>query len=190
MLTDIIKEINKDPANEYKIIIINCSSGEVLPENYKEKGIASIALRSLNDIALTEVFNNDIEEFIKVNDILTQVHDINPNQPIYNFDYKTNTRSTKPLKRFSALIIQPDTNVLGDSLVAWALVLVLLQSVMLVRLVDLLCPHAGRPLQLMLREGLRVLREIDAIVALVGLRAIGEGDLAVRDRLLKGARCL
>ena len=89
-----------------------------MPENYKEKGIASIALRSLNDIALTEVFNNDIEEFIKLNDILTQVHAINPNQPIYNFDYKTNTRSTKPLKRFSALIIQPDTNVLGDSLVA------------------------------------------------------------------------
>jgi NTE family protein len=117
-LGDIIKEINKDPANEYKIIIINCSSGEVLPEDYKEKGIASIALRSLNDIALTEVFNNDIEEFIKINDILKQVQAVNPNQLIYNFDYKTNTRSTKPLKRFSTLIIQPDINVLGDSLVA------------------------------------------------------------------------
>lgn len=117
-LGDIIKEINKDSANEYKIIIINCSSGEVLPEDYKQKGIVSIALRSLNDIALTEVFNNDIEEFIKINDILAQVQAVNPNQPIYNFDYKTNTRSTKPLKRFSALIIQPDINVLGDSLVA------------------------------------------------------------------------
>lgn len=116
-LGDIIKEINNDPGNEYLIIVINCSSGEILHEDYKEKGIASIALRSLNDIALTEVFNNDIEEFLKINDILAQVKDINPGAVIKNYDVKTGAR-TKPLKHFNAIIIQPDSGVLGDPLVA------------------------------------------------------------------------
>ena len=116
-LGDIIKEINKDPSNDYLIIVINCSSGEISPEDYKEKGLASIALRSLNDIALTEVFNNDIEEFVKINDLLDQVKSINPNAEIKNYDPKTRTR-TKTLKHFNAIIIQPDGDTLGDSLVA------------------------------------------------------------------------
>jgi NTE family protein len=116
-LGDIIKEINNDPTNEYLIIIINCSSNEVLRDDYKEKGIASIALRSLDDIALTEVFNNDIAEFVKINDIVAQVKDIDAGAEIKNYDFKTGTR-TKTLKYFKSIIIQPDGDTLGDSLVA------------------------------------------------------------------------
>ena len=117
-LGDVIKEINGDVGNEYLIIVINCHSGEVKSENYQEKGIASIALRSLNDIALTEVFNNDIAEFVKINDILAQVKVMNPGAELKNYDFKTGTRTTRSLKQFSSIIIQPDGDTLGDSLVA------------------------------------------------------------------------
>ena len=42
-LGDIIKEINNDPANQYTIIIINCSSGEIAAEDYKEPACRQVA---------------------------------------------------------------------------------------------------------------------------------------------------
>ena len=67
---------------------------------------------------MTEVFNNDIAEFVKINDILAQVKVINPGAELKNYDFKTGTRTTRSLKQFSSIIIQPDGDTLGDSLVA------------------------------------------------------------------------
>lgn len=118
-LGDAISEIVKDPSGEeYLIIIINCSSGKIEPDDYEHKNIAQIALRSLDDIAITEIFNNDLAEFIDKNFILKQINDVLPDKKIYDYDY-ANRRAGKVLKRFNAIIIQPaDEKILGDSLVA------------------------------------------------------------------------
>ena len=117
-LGDVIREINKESSpDEYTIIIINCSSGEILEDNYEKKNIAQIALRSLDDIAITEVFNNDIKEFIDKNYILKQLKDKLPDEDIYDYDYSERTRG-KILKPFNTVIIQPSGDVLGDTLLA------------------------------------------------------------------------
>jgi NTE family protein len=117
-LGDVIKEISiQNSEKEYTIIIINCSSGEIDEEDYKNKNIAQIALRSLVDIAITEVFNNDIKEFIDKNYILEQVINKYPNEIIFDYDFKNNKQGHK-LNYFKAIIIQPDDKILGDTLTA------------------------------------------------------------------------
>jgi NTE family protein len=116
-LGDVIGEICNDPApEEYTIIIINCSSGKISAEDYSDKNIAQIALRSLDDIAIAEIFNNDIEEFIDKNYILQQVNNKYPGEEIYDYDFE-NKKPGKKLKHFNAIIIQPDES-LGDPLVS------------------------------------------------------------------------
>jgi NTE family protein len=117
-LADVIDEINNDePGHEYTIIIINCNSGQVDYEEYKDANIAGIALRSLNSIAITEIFNNDITEFLRINDIIQQVRSVKPGFDIHNYDVRDG-RTSKVLRPFKAIIIQTDPGILGDPLVA------------------------------------------------------------------------
>lgn len=117
-LGDVIDEIVKDDSPEdYTIIIINTSSGKVTEEQYANKNIVQIALRALVDVAITEIFNNDIREFIDKNYILSQVRDKLPDQPIFDYDMDTDGPGNA-LKFFNSIIIQPETNVLGDTLTA------------------------------------------------------------------------
>ncbi|HEX8038005.1 MAG TPA: patatin-like phospholipase family protein [Chryseosolibacter sp.] len=117
-LADVIDEINNDePGHDYTIIIINCSSGDIDYEDYQKSNIAGIALRALNDIAIAEIFNNDISEFLRINDILEQVGVVNPGMQVYNYNPRLG-RTGKILRPFRAIVIQPDGGVLGDSLVA------------------------------------------------------------------------
>jgi NTE family protein len=116
-LYDVISEINNDPsASEYLIIIINCSNGKIEPEDYTDKNIAQIAVRSLADIAITEIFNHDIKEFVDKNFILQQVLQKHPGEELLDYDYE-NKRPGRPLRHFETIIIQPDDS-LGDGLVA------------------------------------------------------------------------
>lgn len=114
-LGDVIEEINKntDASTEYTVIIINCSSGKNGSRDFSNSNIGQIALRSLNDIALTEIFNNDIELFTKINNLVTQVEASGQRTPLFS-----DPERTKPLKSFKSLIIQPSTGVLGDTLTA------------------------------------------------------------------------
>lgn len=117
-LGDVIQEIKNDKSkDEYLIIVINCSSGEIADENFADKNIAQIALRSLSDIAITEIFNNDLEEFIDKNYILQQIKKKLPDEDIYDYDYAGGKRG-KVLKLFNTIIIQPSGEVLGDTLLA------------------------------------------------------------------------
>lgn len=116
-LADVIDEINNDPGNDYTIIIINCNSGEVDYEKFDGANITGIALRSLNDIAITEIFNNDINEFLRINDIIDQVRFADPNMEIRNYSVRKG-RTSKVLRPFKAIIIQTDPGILGDPLVA------------------------------------------------------------------------
>lgn len=114
-LNDVIEEINRDNA-EYLIIVINCSSGTIEEEDFSDKNIVQITLRALNDIAITEIFNNDLELFLTLNDIVQQVKAVKPDFTLYNYNYREHIRSNKPLRPFKCIVIQPATGVLGDTL--------------------------------------------------------------------------
>ncbi len=117
-LGDVIDEIIRDDSPEdYTIIIINCSSGKIDAEDFSDKNIVQIALRALVDIAITEIFNNDIREFLDKNYILKQFLDQLPDGELYDYDTETGGRGNK-LKYFNAVVIQPEANVLGDTLTA------------------------------------------------------------------------
>ena len=116
-LGDVIDEINQDdPEADFTIIIINCSSGMVEEGDYSEANIAGIALRALNDISSTEIFNNDLTEFLRINDIIEQVRAVHPGMEIMDYDIRRG-RTEKVLRRFKAIIIQPDPGILGNTLV-------------------------------------------------------------------------
>lgn len=114
-LGDVIEDIQNDPTSDYTLLIINCNTHDPVPENFEDRNIAQIALRSLTDISLSEIFNNDIREYLRINDILQQVGD---SKKLFNFDYKQQKRTDQQLRAFKTIIIQPDAGVLGDSLVS------------------------------------------------------------------------
>ncbi|MBD3630777.1 patatin-like phospholipase family protein [Cyclobacterium sp.] len=114
-LGDVLEDINRDPEHDYTLMIINCNAHEPIPGNYQQANIAQIALRALTDISLNEIFNNDIREYLRINDILNQVGE---DQSLYNFNYKLRRRTDQKLKAFKTIIIQPDSGYLGDSLVS------------------------------------------------------------------------
>jgi NTE family protein len=112
-LGDVIKAINKQgDDDEYTILIINNRNGQTVPDP-DVRNIAQIAVRSLADIAITEIFNNDLKEFLTINSILQQ----QGLREIYyeTFNWTAGTTTLKRRKRFKAIIIQPETT-LGDTL--------------------------------------------------------------------------
>lgn len=114
----IIEDIKNDSSpEEYTVIVINCSTGKINKEDYRYKNIAEIALRSLDDIAITEIFNNDIRDFVTKNDFVKQIKEIHPEETVYDYNFEKNQRG-KPLFYFKSIIIQPDENILGDPLTA------------------------------------------------------------------------
>jgi NTE family protein len=118
-LSDVIKEISRShPEDDFTIYILNCNSGEILQdESENKRNIAQIALRSLVEISITEIFNNDIKEFMDKNFLVKQVKSKDPEEVVFDYDFE-NRRQGKPLKFFEAIIIQPEKNVLGDTLTA------------------------------------------------------------------------
>ncbi len=121
-LGDVIGAINRaSESAEWTIVIINCANGKLEAEDHSKTNIAQIALRALNDIAIAEIFNNDIERFLAVNSILKQLAEAGVTTPIFNWNYETGARKTdEPLRYFNAIVVQPDTGLLGDPLVTTA----------------------------------------------------------------------
>lgn len=110
-LGDIIKLINKEDA-DYKIIVINCNSGTVKQEDFGKKSIGAITSRSVYDIALTEIFNNDVNHFMKINELVKQTKQVCDNVILKN-------KHAKELKAFDAVVINPHKDIdLGSALVA------------------------------------------------------------------------
>ena len=118
-LGDVIDEINKDESGaEYTIIVINCGSGAVDRSSFDDANIAQIAMRSLTDITLCEIFDNDLKEFMRINDLLEQADTLYPGLTLYNYDYRKQRRSKMPLRPFNTIVIQPADGELGDTLTA------------------------------------------------------------------------
>jgi NTE family protein len=101
-----LKDIIADNPDE--IVIINCSNEKINSEPDAGKNIFKIALRTLTDITINEIFRTDIEEFVKVNEIVEQC--TRGGLTVFR-----DTAHTKPYKYFKAIIIEPEYS-LGDSL--------------------------------------------------------------------------
>ena len=106
-LGDVIRLMGEDHEEvEYRILIINSNSGTLNVER-KDFNIAAIALRSLTEITLAEIFANDVREFVRVNALVRQARE----QGVVLKD-----RQGKPLRQFSYKIIQPQGSELGEVL--------------------------------------------------------------------------
>jgi NTE family protein len=57
-----------------EIVVIACSSGMIEPVK-PPTNILDVAKRSLTDITINEILRNDVEEFIRINDLVRQGHD-------------------------------------------------------------------------------------------------------------------
>ena len=104
-LGDVIKLIDSKQQDdeEYHIVIINCRSNN-LPIAETNLNLLNIALRSLYEIELNEIFNNDLQEFIRINDLVTQAK----SQGVQL--YKQVDGKTTPYKTFQFKVINPQPN--------------------------------------------------------------------------------
>ncbi len=111
-LGDVIKLIEKDSDEcEYKIIVINCNSGFAPYEPFSNKSIGAIVARSIYELTLTEIFNNDINHFVQMNDLVNQVS--------AKSKIVLKTALNRPIKGFQTVIINPAIDFdLGSPLVA------------------------------------------------------------------------
>lgn len=114
-LGDVIRNMN--PEEGYRIFIINCYGGKLLEDDFDVKNIGQITLRSLQEIAMGEIFNNDLSEFIKINDLVRQNEENNAPDLFY-LSWRRRERTRRKLKAFDYVIIEPDTGVLGNTLVS------------------------------------------------------------------------
>lgn len=104
-LGDVIEHISHDDEEaEYEFFIINCNNGRLQARGEEPLNIASIALRSLNDIAMAEIFSNDIDQFLMINDLVRQA---SPKELIVK---------GRKLRTFSFHLIQPSGFASGSSL--------------------------------------------------------------------------
>ena len=101
-----LKDILVDNPDE--IIIINCSTQTTTADPKAGNTIFRIAKRSLTEITINEIFREDIEEFIKTNNIVQQCQQ----QGVIVY---RDADHTQPYKYFNAIVIEPG-NDLGDSL--------------------------------------------------------------------------
>jgi NTE family protein len=116
-LGDVIELIrqDEDPAAEYCIFIVNCNTGTVEPDlQVAGYNIGQLAMRALDEITIAEVFRNDLEFFIRINDMVLQSGD----KPLYEFDFKTQTRTNRQLRAFKYALIDPAPGELGNTLLA------------------------------------------------------------------------
>jgi len=111
-LADVIYQINQDSESEYKILIVNCHSKHSRPESFDNKSAGAILSRSIYEIAFNEIFQNDLDHFLQVNEIVKQAEAWDGEITLFN-------SHKQPIKAFDAVVIGPDTDAdLGNALVA------------------------------------------------------------------------
>lgn len=101
-----LKDVILDDPDE--IIIINSNAQNLAEDPDAGKNIFRIADRSLEDIAINEIFHGDIEEFIKTNEIVRQCEEKGITV------YRDNEQREK-YQYFNSIIIEPAVG-LGDPL--------------------------------------------------------------------------
>jgi NTE family protein len=94
--------------NPSEVIIINCSSLglRLNPDTNASKNIFRIAKRSLTEITIDEIFNSDLREFLRINDLMKQAE---------AQGCILKKQDGRPYKAFKTVLIEPDRD-LGDTL--------------------------------------------------------------------------
>lgn len=109
-LGDVMKQINISN-DDYKIIVINCNSGRVPTEDFDQKSIGAIAARSIYNISMTEIFNNDLDHIIKMNQAIKDLEK--------KVDCTLYGSNGKVLKSHDIVVINPHPDIdLGNPLAA------------------------------------------------------------------------
>lgn len=119
-LGDVINAINQDgDTAEYEVFVINCGNGVNLPVDAKNFNIAEIALRSLYEISFAEIFKNDLEQFLQINQLVKQAKENGYDKELFYYDNKKNRLTNRTIKNFTTRVIQPSIGLdLGNPLVA------------------------------------------------------------------------
>lgn len=100
---DLINQKQK-PDEVWHIIVINCSSEQADKEDI-EYGIADIALRTTDDLMINEIYKSDMNEFLRINELVNQVEAAKNNGIIPpTFSLKSDGRD---LKSYNVKIIEP-----------------------------------------------------------------------------------
>lgn len=112
-LGDAIKMINQDSEDcEWKIIVINCHSGTPNVIDASEKSIFGLASRSMYELTLNEIFNNDIDHFLEVNHLVEQAK-------AWDYEIVLHNHLKQVVKNFEAVVINPDPSFdIGNPLVS------------------------------------------------------------------------
>ncbi|MEM6801564.1 MAG: patatin-like phospholipase family protein [Bacteroidota bacterium] len=90
-----------------EVIIINCTSRKLPLEQDLEpsKNIFTIARRALVDIAIDEIFVNDLREYLTINDLVKQAKDQAPEIKLYRTSVASGKRVE--LHAFNTILIEP-----------------------------------------------------------------------------------
>lgn len=118
-LGNLIQIINRssEPDEVYTLFILNCSSGQLGLKRMGSSNVVEIAMRALVDIVLDEIFENDLREFLRINDLLLQLEEAGLDVRLRDYDFRSKSRGAF-LRPFRSVLIQPDAGILGDSLTA------------------------------------------------------------------------
>ena len=88
-----------------EIVIINCNPPAIPADPNSAENILKIMKRALTDITINEIFRSDVNEFLRVNKIISQLPEgVSVNKP-----------NGKPYKKYKCLLIEPGMD-LGDPL--------------------------------------------------------------------------
>ncbi len=106
-LGDVIGFIKKQqqPNEQWHIIVINCNSQEEAASDI-EYGIADVALRAINDIMTNEIFQSDMSEFLRINELVNQVEMAKAAGKIAS-DFELTDPKGTILRSFNIKIIEP-----------------------------------------------------------------------------------
>lgn len=106
-LGDVIEliEQRRQPGEKWHIIVINCNSQQEEASDI-EYGVADVALRAINDLMTNEIFRSDMNEFLRVNELVNQV-EIAKDEGKIDPTFELTNGSGKVLRSFNIKVIEP-----------------------------------------------------------------------------------
>ncbi|WP_247237527.1 patatin-like phospholipase family protein [Telluribacter sp. SYSU D00476] len=115
-LGDVVHAIKDetDDVDDYVIYILNCNSWDLPADSSRDYHLTNIALRALDDIAINEIFNDDLKRYLEINELVTQVRNAQRDQRLPP-DFRL-TLGGKVLKCFRTVLVQPEPGEAGHTL--------------------------------------------------------------------------
>ena len=103
-LGDIIDYDRNNNTDISEVVIINCDPEKVKTMMKPPKNLADIALRSISEIMVNEIFRADVREHMRINSIVRQAR----KKEIDLIDETDTSKQKKLFKAYETIVIQPD----------------------------------------------------------------------------------